>query len=211
MAIFGLPIWFFVRAYQITQDYFFIAYLIVDYSVKYPLSYVIVIILRCCRVKEKKLFIVITPLECAAIFAKDFVFGFLAVKRNYVSLSTCWFVFGPVVIAYFIGFVLTIYIYMQFSKNSKNSTEYNMNDDPPLCGELLEKSEWTREAFRKTRRASWIIGFCTHLVFCLVVAPSVLWAKAFLTLVLIDFTITDNLCKIEEKIKAAENEIITSN
>ncbi|CAG8654732.1 1056_t:CDS:2, partial [Paraglomus occultum] len=41
---------------------------------------------------------------------RDFVFAILAVSREYVDRLTCWFVFGPILVAFVIGIMVFIYL-----------------------------------------------------------------------------------------------------
>jgi len=104
-------------------------------------------------------------------------------------------VFGPVILAFFIGVGLFLYVL-----NWELPSDDYMKEDEKL-------KKMFKVCGRKSRRATWIIGFCSQLMFCLIVAPSVLWIKFHLTLGFIAFTMEDISMKLQRKIEETENEV----
>src|SRR6266542_5099231 len=116
--------------------------------------------------------------------------------RNYVKLSIYLFVFVPIIIAFFIGIVL--YLYVLTSSEELNDRElYNMEGDEPF----KKFKESSIEVLKTFQRPSWIIGFCSSLMFCLIVIPSVLWIKVYLTLAFISITMQDISMRLQHKIE----------
>ena len=114
VIIFPMQIWFCVRAYKVTKDTFFIAYLITTLLAGVT-QYVITLIVAYCITPVNRFHYLFGGLlSLTYSFGKEIIFGFLAVKRGYVNQSTCWFVFGPVIVAYLIGTGLFIYVQMNW-------------------------------------------------------------------------------------------------
>ncbi|CAG8632931.1 4864_t:CDS:2 [Paraglomus occultum] len=178
------------KAYKVTKDTFFIEYLITT-LLSGILLYGFNAVMICCmrNIPVKYFELLPTFLTCTCMFGNDLTFGFLAVRRGYVN---SWFVFGPVIVAFFIG----VGIFMYVLKWELTSDHYVKED------EKLKKLFKVYQ--RKSRRATWIIGFCSQLMFCLIVAPSVLWIKFHLTLGFIAFTMEDISMKLQRRIEETE-------
>ncbi|CAG8566409.1 835_t:CDS:1 [Paraglomus occultum] len=140
-------------------------------------------------------------------FGKDLIFGFMAVNRKYVKSSTYWFVFGPLIVAFCIGVGLFIFTLKTSDELDEWERTLERMDDKVIEEERNIKRKMFIKVFgRKFRRAVWIVGFCSQLMFCLVVAPSVLWIKLYLTLGFIAFTMLNISIALQCKMEKSEIE-----
>ena len=194
-----MQIWFCARAYKATNDTFFIVYLATTLLSGFLLyGFNAAIIMICCMrdIPVKYLDLLPTFLTCTCMFGNDSIFGFLAMRRGYVNPPTYWFVYGPIIIAFFTGVGIFIYV-LKWELVSDDYVEENKR--------LKKKFQIYR---RKSRRATWIMEFCSQLMFCLIVAPSVLWIKFHLTLGFIAFTMEDISMKLQRESESEETEKI---
>lgn len=187
IVAYSLKIWFCVRIYKITQDYFFISYLITILVVNITFSVWDGCIASQFFIQQKMLAIVVV----SAFFAIHLIFFFLAAHKNYVDLSTYPFILVPITIAFIIAVVMIIFVIKNIdddndaivdlegiSNNLKNLK--NPNELKYFRKKVLK--DMTSVDFGKYNRPMWIVCFCSELVFCSIVGPSILWIKAYITL-----------------------------
>lgn len=223
----SLLIWFCVSKYQITHDFFFIIYLITKLLYNYIKNitdYItsILLLLKCFDfiVSSKSLYI-----SCLLIYvlnnAIDFIFLFLAVKRNYVDKTNLFFALVPIIIAFIIGvliFICNVCLESNAMSNDKEDKEAPIDkkaskDEEPskdvdvlniviVSNEKAPKDEETlktnEEEFKRQR---WISVFCGSLITCTIVGPSVLWIKSYIMLGFIAYMLEELLKKLKENKK----------
>jgi len=204
----SMEIWFCYRAYNDTKDTFFLAYLITTVFLRTLIYGIEGFRMRSISVK----YCYLLPISLCYIcrFIKDIIFGFVAVNRGYINSPTHWFIVGPVILAFFIGAELFI---NAITSSDKKLNEWEQasdeiaiaekSDDIAIAKERNEKhKKLVNASYRKTQRPKWIIGFCSNLIFSLIVAPSVLWIKFYLMLGFIVYTMADVSKKLERKFEA---------
>ncbi|CAG8615990.1 1719_t:CDS:1 [Paraglomus brasilianum] len=169
----SLKIWFWVRAYETTHDFFFITYLIANITTSQIL---------CCFIRIHPR-IVVTIIS-SSTFVIDLVFLFLAAKKGYVDSSTYLFIVIPIIIAFALAIVI-------FVKIIRENPEDDHKDDDIFSLYMLD--------FGKFNRPIWIIGFCSSLVNCSIVGPSILWIKVYITLGIISYTAVDTRDELRDK------------
>ncbi|CAG8531315.1 2944_t:CDS:1 [Paraglomus brasilianum] len=203
-----LQIWFMVKAYRRTRDRFFYVYLVITFLQDITF-FIFIFMMRCTSLQKKYIALLPSLLQLLTVFAKELIFLFLAVRRRYVNPSAYWFVLGPIFLAFFIG--ITLYLYAIKRSKELNSEELYeehgfkelINMEEADRNEVLKRTlsnfmKIRKITAKKFRRASWIIGFCLALTFCLIMAPSVLWAKAYIMLRFVCFTTNDIEVKLQE-------------
>lgn len=183
-TVVALKIWFLVRTYKTTQDFFFMIYLIVSFTISCIFTCSGVCIMPPCK---------LTLFVTSSVFVVDVIFLILAVKKNYVDSATFIFILVPIILAFIIGMLLSLHII----KNERKGNKRNLSSD---YYKLFVSD------FGDLKRPMWIISFCSSLVLCSIVAPSTLWIKVYLTLVLIEYTATDLRDDLNELEKEKEKE-----
>ncbi|CAB4424519.1 unnamed protein product [Rhizophagus irregularis] len=218
----SLLIWFCVIKYQNTQDSFFIVYLITKLLYNYikNITDYITSMLLLLKwfdfiVSSKSLyisFLLIYVLNNAI----DFIFLFLAVKRNYVDKTNLSFALVPIIIVFFIGVLIFICNVClegnatskdkedkEAQKASKDEETSNDVDALNIVVVSYEKAPKDEEALKaeneEFKRQRWISVFCGSLITCTIVGPSVLWIKSYIMLGFIAYMIEELLKKLKKR------------
>ncbi|CAG8505578.1 8096_t:CDS:1 [Funneliformis caledonium] len=193
-TVIAMYIWFCVKAYQTTHDLFFIAYFVSKLVFTYTLI-ITWMFLKCIFKKnDRKLISIVigTLLSTYLNIIIDFIFLFIAVRRDYVDKSTLSFVLVPIIIASFAGILMFACKFFL--------------DDEAACKNVGSQKALSREILQKFERGRWIRDFCEVLLECTIVGPSVLWIKAFVTLKLMAYIIEEQIKKVKE-LKKQRSEI----
>lgn len=172
--VLSLAIWFCVRAYQFTGDFFFIIYLIFDVIFFLLIGFFLLFYSRA-RARCNDLICYITLyIICLLDFFVHLAFYCMAVQYNYVDKSTYLFILIPSIFAFIVGVIifsfknLTLIRGINISSITKEERiKIIISSAVPIC----------------------TCGIITHLFFCSIVGPSVLWIKVYLTLVLLEYSI----------------------
>lgn len=173
--VLSLTIWFCVRVYQITGDFFFIIYLIFD-VIFFLLIWIFLLLYPftsfCYYIYYITLYII-----CLLDYFVHLVFYCMAVQYNYVDKSTYLFVLIPSIFAFIVGVIISSFKYRTLNKDTNVSSM--------IAEERIKIITASAEPICTC-------GICRHLFFCSIVGPSILWIKVYLTLVLLEYSITQS-------------------
>ncbi|CAG8478884.1 14553_t:CDS:1 [Gigaspora margarita] len=214
IILFPLQIFFCLQAYYYFNDDFFIMYLIAKNIVLVGTTFSTTCISVCLLGlfylrdhftlngskkihKTEKALVFPSMMVSLSIFIVDLVFIILAANRGnnqYVDMSTYLFVLVPISVSFVVGMLLYIHII-----NHVGLEQEKKWDGKSLNYKGLK--DWVSDAIKREQleRAASIVNFCSELVFCAIVAPTVLWIKTYLFLSFLSYSMNDLYLKLKHK------------
>lgn len=174
--VLSLAIWFCVRANQFTGDFFFIIYLIFDVIFFLLIGFFLFFYpCGCCNCCNDLIYYITLCIICLLDFFVHLVFYCMAVQYNYVDKSTYLFILIPSIFSFIVGVIIFSFKSLTQIRDANVSSSITkeerikiiISSAAPIC----------------------TCGIITHLFFCSIVGPSVLWIKVYLTLVILEYSI----------------------
>ncbi|CAG8446474.1 12811_t:CDS:1 [Dentiscutata heterogama] len=217
IVLFPLQIWFCIQSYYFFNDEFFIMYFIAKNIVLVCTTFSTTCI-SCCLLglfylnnhfntsndskkthKTERALVFPSIIVSLSIFTVDLVFLILAANRNgdqYVDMSTYLFVLVPISVSFVAGMLLYIHIFRHVGSPDEQERIW-INKGLDFKG----LKDWVGNAIKREQleRATSIVSFCSELIFCAIVAPSVLWIKTYLFLSFLSYSMNDLYLKLKHK------------
>ncbi|CAG8667609.1 6137_t:CDS:1 [Dentiscutata erythropus] len=211
-----LQIMFCVKVYTNTQNFLFIIYLIVTLIINFFqifLSILFQIYLyfinnnNSSRFIFHKLSAIIPPLLSGLFrFIADITFVFLAVKEGYVAPAYS-FLLVPIIVAFVVAFLMFLDIFYDLHKDLQKKNELYLFYIYEEKFDELDQIDKILRPLRRSNRPMAIIGFCSGVVFCTIVGPSILWVKTYLILAFTSFILTDTSYKLYKRKKEIQDNV----